>query len=166
MLTQRCCFQQPLGIEFPLSFPEAIFVTIALIATRSRRNLGIRNDGVWGNGIFEIFGIFYWLFKTKNSWTEVKNATTLSYILLKHLILHTWRLQFLESNLRGDSPWNNNNWLTLESGWLTLYKHLLLHTWRLQFLESNLRAPRETKRPLGMGIPGSLIAAYPQHGLP
>ena len=33
MLTQHHCFQQPLGTEFPLDFPEAIFVPIALIAT-------------------------------------------------------------------------------------------------------------------------------------
>ena len=67
MLTQHLCFQQPLGNEFPLNFPEAIFVPIALIATLSWRNLAIRNEGVWGHGIFEIIGFFYWLFKTKNS---------------------------------------------------------------------------------------------------
>ena len=47
MLTHRHCFQQPLGTEFSLNFPEAIFVPIALIATLSRRNLGIRNEGVF-----------------------------------------------------------------------------------------------------------------------
>ena len=58
MLTQRHCFQQPLGTEFPLNFPEAIFVPIALTATLNQRNLGIRNEGVWGHGIFELIGIF------------------------------------------------------------------------------------------------------------
>ena len=58
MLTLHHCFQQPLGTEFPLNFPETIFVPIALIATLSRRNLGIRNEGVWGHGIFEFIGIF------------------------------------------------------------------------------------------------------------
>ena len=67
MLMQCHCFQQPLRTEFPLNFPEAIFVPIALIATLSWQNLGIRNDGVWGHGIFEFIGNFYWLFKAKNS---------------------------------------------------------------------------------------------------
>ena len=52
MLTQRHCLQKPLGTEFPLNFPEAIFVPLALIATLSRQNCGIRNKGVWGHGIF------------------------------------------------------------------------------------------------------------------
>ena len=87
MLTQRHCFQQPLGTEFPLDFPEAIFVPIALIATLSRRNLGIRYEGVWGHGIFEFIGIFIGCLRQRI--LERNNATTLSYMLLKHLLLHT-----------------------------------------------------------------------------
>ena len=118
MLTQRHFFHQPFGTEFPLNFPEAVFfVSIALIATLTRRNLGIRNEGVLGHGIFEFISKNF-LCLRKSSWTEVKSAATLSYILLKHLSLHTWRLEFPESHLRD---------------------------------------PRETKRPMGMRIPGSLI---------
>lgn len=74
MLTQRHCFQQPLGTEFPLDFPEAIFVPIALIATLSRRNLGIRNEGVWGHGIFEFIGIFIGCLRQRI--LQRNNATT------------------------------------------------------------------------------------------
>ena len=37
MLMLHHCFQRPLGTEFPLNFPETIFVPIALIATLSWR---------------------------------------------------------------------------------------------------------------------------------
>ena len=76
MLTQRHCFQQPLGTEFPLDFPEAIFVPIALIATLSRRNLDIRNEGVWGHGIFEFIRIIIGCLRQRI--LERNNATTLS----------------------------------------------------------------------------------------
>ena len=64
------------GPEFPLDFPEAIFVPIALIATLNRRNLDIRNEGVWGHGIFEFIRIFIRCLRQRI--LERNNATTLS----------------------------------------------------------------------------------------
>ena len=37
-----------------------------------------------GMGFMNSFDFFNWLFETKKSWTEVKNAMTLPYSILKH----------------------------------------------------------------------------------
>ena len=84
MLTQRHCFQRSVGTDFalrPLLSPDPLLLLLTgeTMAWETK-----------GSGIIEFFN---WLFTIKNSWREVKNATTLSHILLKHLSLHTWRLE-------------------------------------------------------------------------
>ena len=49
MLTLRHCFQRLLGTEFPLNFPETIFVPIALNATLSE----ILASETKGSGVME-----------------------------------------------------------------------------------------------------------------